>query len=110
MREQAAEAERKALSYQEDGKRLKEEAENQKEVLEDRTSRISIARKESTQLAERVRNTVEETVRGDPVKLLSLCTPRASDRVRCLFVSAASDWAMGHENLLRDRCSFRDDH
>lgn len=78
-REQAAEAERKALSHQKDAERLKEEAENQGEVLEDRTSRINIAREESTRLAKRVRNTMEETVGGDLVNLLSLCTPRASD-------------------------------
>lgn len=79
-REQAAEAERKASSHQKDAERLKEEAEKQKKVLEDRITRISIAREESTQLAERVRNTVEETVGGDLVNLLSLCTPRASEK------------------------------
>jgi len=73
-REQAAEAERKALSRQKDAERLKEEAENQKAVLEERTFRIASAREESTRLAERVRHAMEETVGGDLVNLLSLCT------------------------------------
>jgi hypothetical protein len=78
-REQAAEAERKALSHQKDAERLKEEAENQRGILEDGTSCINIAREDSTRLAKQVRKTVEETVGGDLVNLLSLCTPRASD-------------------------------
>jgi len=78
--QQAAEAEQKALSHQKDAERLKEEAENRKEVLEDCTFRISIAREKSTQLAERVRDKIEKTVGGDLDNLLSLCTPRASDQ------------------------------
>lgn len=73
-REQAAEAERKALSRQKDAERLKEEAENQKGVLEECAFCITSAREESARLAERVRNTVEETMGGDVVNLLSLYT------------------------------------
>jgi hypothetical protein len=77
-REQAVEAERKALSHQKDAERLKEEAKNQKGVLEECTFRIASAREESARIAEQVRRAVEETVGGDLVNLLSLCTRDAS--------------------------------
>lgn len=73
LREQAAEAERKALSHQNDAERLKKEAEEPKGVLEASTTRIARAREESILLAERVRHAVQETYGDDLVSLLSLC-------------------------------------
>lgn len=72
-RDQAAEAERKALSHQNDAERLKKEAEEPKGVLEASEIRIARAREESILLAERVRRAVQETYGDDLVSLLSLC-------------------------------------
>lgn len=74
LREQADEAERKALSLQKDAERLRGEAQNQKGVLEESTSRIGSAREESARLVEQVRTTVEEAVGGDLVQVMSLFT------------------------------------
>lgn len=78
LREQADEVERKALSHQKDAERLRGEAENQKGVLEESTSRIGSAREESARLVEQVRTTVEEAVGGDLIQVLSLFTRDAS--------------------------------
>lgn len=78
LREQADEAERKALSHQKDAERLRGEAENQKGVLEESTSSIGNAQEKSTRLAEKVRNTVEEAVGGDLIQVLSLFMRDAS--------------------------------
>lgn len=74
LREQADGAERKALCHQKDAERLRGEAENQKGILEESTSRIGSAREESARLVEQVRTTVEEAVGGDLVQVLSLFT------------------------------------
>jgi hypothetical protein len=78
LREQAAEAEKNALSHQNDAEKLKEEAENWKGDVEARTVRIMRAQKESALIAEQVRHAVEGIVGGDLVNLLSVRTRDAS--------------------------------
>jgi chromosome segregation ATPase len=77
-REQADEAERQASCHQRNAGKLKEEAENQRAVLEESTFRLNTAREESVRLAKGVRNTMEEALGGDLVELLSLHTHDAS--------------------------------
>lgn len=77
LREQAAEAERKALSHQKDAEKLKEEAKNRKEDDEARAGRIARAREESALITERLRQAVEETFGGGVVNLLSARTQDA---------------------------------
>ena len=55
-------------------KGLKEAAESQKAVLERSMGHISIAQAKCIRLAELVRADLEDTVGGDLVNLLSLCT------------------------------------
>jgi hypothetical protein len=78
LRAQAAEAERKALSHHENGEKLKEEAENQKRVIEARAVRIAQAQEESALKTEQMRHSVEKMIGSDLVELLSVRTPGAS--------------------------------
>ncbi|KAM0703065.1 hypothetical protein Q7P35_009839 [Cladosporium inversicolor] len=77
LREQAAEAERKALSHQKDAEKLKEEAKNRKEDDDARAVRIARAREESALNTELMRQAVEETFGGGVVNLLSARTQDA---------------------------------
>ena len=78
LHEQAAEADRKALSHRDAAEKLKEEAENRKRAIEARTVRIRRAQEEYALDTEHMRRAVEEIIGSDLVELLSVRTPGAS--------------------------------
>jgi hypothetical protein len=76
LHEKAAELEREAVVFDTDVGRLQREIQDLGGNLAECTADIDVAREDCTRLAEQLRSTVEETVGGDLVDLLSLSTRR----------------------------------
>ena len=76
LHEKAAELEREAAVCDTDIGRLQMEIRDIGGNIAECTADVDVAREERTRLAEQLRSTVEETVGGDLVDLLSLSTRR----------------------------------
>lgn len=76
LHEKAAELEREAVVCDTDVGRLQREIQDLGGNLAECTADIDVAREDCTRLAEQLRSTVEETVGGDLIDLLSLSTRR----------------------------------